>query len=364
MKFIHKTLEKLPKALLISVIITCLYGFLILYSAGHNNLFPWAYKQLINFAIFIPVMLLITNLNIRTIYNYSYIFYFFILFLLILVELFGYKAMGATRWLVIGGLRIQPSELAKIAVVLFLSRYFSDISYEKVTKIRYLIIPTIAVLLQVGLVIKQPDLGTGMVLLIVSASMFYISGVKNWKFVVLFFIIGFSSPFIWANLHDYQKKRVEVFLNPENDPLGSGYNIIQSKIAIGSGGLLGNGLGKGSQAHLSFLPERQTDFIFSCLAEDLGFVGVFVLFLLYFLIIYFSMSISANSRSLYAKILTAGITSIFFAHIFVNIGMVSGVLPVVGIPLPLISYGGTIMASILMGFGIIMNVHKNKYTNI
>lgn len=359
-----KIFSKLPLGLIYLITLCSFYGVIILFSAGDNNLYPWAYKQIINFAIFFPIMILISNINLRIVYRYSYVFYAIILILLIFVELFGYKAMGAKRWLGVGGYRIQPSEPAKIAIILFLARYFNDLTYEKVKKIKYLIVPAIAILIPAILIIKQPDLGTGMVIILVSVAVFYLAGVNRYLFILGIIGILATSPFIWMKMHDYQKKRVEVFLNPEQDPLGSGYNIIQSKIAIGSGGLFGKGLGQGSQTHLSFLPEHQTDFIFACLAEDLGFVGVFILFIIYAAIILKSMQISANSTNSFTKLLSAGITTIFYCHIAINISMVSGLLPVVGIPLPLISSGGTMMASIMIGFGIIMNIHKNKYTNL
>lgn len=361
---IYNQFLRLPKTLLAFIMLNCLYGFIILYSAGQNELYPWAFKQMINFAIFVPVMFLVAFFNIRTLYYFSYSFFLFVLGLLVAVELFGHTAMGATRWLDIGGIRIQPSELAKIAIVFFLAKYFHNIKYDKIPNLLYLLPAIIGVLILAVLIIKQPDLGTGMVVIIISAILFYVAGVRSWMFIAGFLGTMAVSPLIWYKLHDYQKKRIEVFLNPDKDPLNSGYNIIQSKIAIGSGGFFGRGLGQGTQSHLSFLPEHQTDFIFACLCEDLGFLGAMVLFAIYAMIIWISLSIAINAKSLYAKFLAIGITSIFFCHIFINIGMVTGLLPVVGIPLPLISYGGTMMGSILIGFGIIMNVHINQSTKI
>ncbi len=363
-KELLKFIDKLPKMLITLIVINCLYGFLVLYSAGYNHLDQWAFKQIINFLIFFPIMIFIAYLDLRVIFKYSYIFYFCVLGMLIAVELFGYSAMGAKRWLSIGGIRVQPSEPAKIAIVLFLARYFHSLNAEHVGKIRYLIPAIIAVIVPAALIIKQPDLGTGMVLLGVSGMIFFASGVRLWKFGAVFSSAIIALPFIWSKLHDYQKKRIEVFLKPDQDPLGSGYNIIQSKIAIGSGGFFGKGLGQGTQSHLSFLPEHQTDFIFGCLAEDLGFVGATILILLYSLIIYMSLSIAINAKNIFGKLVAAGVISIFFCHVCINIGMVSGLLPVVGIPLPLISYGGTMMASILIGFGLILNIHVNQYSKL
>lgn len=364
MNIITAYLQKLPILLVSLIILNCSYGFLILYSAGHNHFDPWALKQMINFALFFPVMLFIAFIDLRIIYKYSYIFYLAVFLMLIGVELFGHTAMGAKRWLGIAGFRLQPSEPAKIAVVLFLARYFHNLKADQLPKIIYLIPAIIAILLPAGLIIKQPDLGTGIVVLGVAGIMFFAAGVRKWMFGAVFAIFLAALPLIWHNLHDYQKKRVEVFINPDQDPLGSGYNIIQSKIAIGSGGFFGKGLGEGSQSHLSFLPEHQTDFIFACLSEDLGFMGGAILIILYSLMIYLCLSIAINAKNLFGKMLVTGITSIFFIHICVNIGMVTGLLPVVGIPLPLISYGGTMMASILIGFGLIINVYVHQYSKI
>ena len=359
-----KFIEKLPKTLIGLIVLNCSYGFLVLYSAGYNQLSPWALKQIVNFLIFFPLMLCLSYVDLRIIFKYSYIFYFAILILLIGVTLFGHSAMGAKRWLSVGGIRLQPSEPAKIAMVLFLARYFHSLKAEDIGKIRYLIPAIIAIIIPALLIIKQPDLGTGVVLLAISGIIFFVSGVRLWKFGAVFAASVLSFPLIWTRLHDYQKKRIEVFLSPDQDPLGSGYNIIQSKIAIGSGGFWGKGLGEGTQSHLSFLPEHQTDFIFACLAEDLGFSGGAALIIIYSLIIYMSVSVAINAKNVFGKVLACGIISIFFCHICINIGMVSGLLPVVGIPLPLISYGGTMMGSILLGFGLILNVHVHQYSKL
>ncbi|MDX1924740.1 MAG: rod shape-determining protein RodA, partial [Rickettsiaceae bacterium] len=348
----YSQINKLPKTLLFFILLNCLYGFVILYSAGQNQLSPWALRQIINFAFFFPVMILIAITNIRTLFQYSYPFFLVVFTLLVLVHFFGHTAMGATRWLGIGSFRIQPSELAKLGIVFFLARYFHNLRGSTISKLRYLIVPALVSIGIAALIIKQPDLGTGIVVIMVSGILFYIAGARIWIFLLVILAILASMPFAWYKLHDYQKKRVEVFLDPSKDPLGSGYNIIQSKIAIGSGGLTGKGLGQGSQSHLSFLPEHQTDFIFACLCEDLGFIGAFILLMIYISITHLSLSIAINARTIFGKLLASGASSIFFIHAFINIGMVSGMLPVVGIPLPLISYGGTMMGSMLIGFGM------------
>jgi rod shape determining protein RodA len=307
-------------------------------------------------------MIALVDLNL--IFRVAYFPYFIVLALLILVELFGITAMGGKRWIEIASLRLQPAEPAKIAIVLFLSRYFHQTTMQELNKNYNLIIPLIAVLLQVSLIIKQPDLGTGMLTLMVSAALFFAAGVAIWKFILVGLSASAMMPILWTFLHDYQKKRVMVFLNPELDPLDSGYNIIQSKIAIGSGGFLGKGLGSGTQSQLEFLPEHQTDFIFATLTEELGFMGGITLIILYALLLISAFSVAINARSVFGKLLASGIASIFFFHAFINMAMVMGWLPVVGIPLPFISYGGTMMASMICGFGLIMNVHVNQHVNV
>lgn len=359
-----KKISKLNWPLLMLILITCSYGFLILYSAGGGSLYPWAYKQAINILVCLPLVLIIAFMNIRTIYNFSWVIYLVVLAFLIIVEVSGYKAMGATRWIGIGPFRFQPSEPAKLAIVLMLARYFHNISQNNIDKISHLILPLAALALPTALVIKQPDLGTGIIIIIVALLIFFAAGVSIWKFVILGAGTLASMPILWQFLKEYQKKRILVFLNPEYDPKGAGYNVIQSKIAIGSGKIFGKGMASGTQSHLSFLPEYQTDFIFATMCEEFGFAGGIFLLLLYSGIIYLSIAVAVNTRNIYGKLLVIGVVSIFFSHIFINISMVMGMMPAVGVPLPLISYGGTMIGSMLGGFGIIMNVHINRDVDI
>ena len=357
---INKKTSNLHLPLIILIAITCLYGFLVLYSAAGANIHPWVYKQLMHIIICMPLVMIIAFLDIRTIYRMAWILYIIILLMLIGVDILGYTAKGGTRWIEIAGMRIQPSEPMKLVIVIMLARYFHGISEKDVDRIQHLIIPLVATLLPAAIIIKQPDLGTGGILLIIASFIFFAAGVSIKKFLVVFAGLCTSMPILWALLREYQKKRILVFLNPESDPLGSGYNIVQSKISIGSGGLFGKGIGSGTQSQLHFLPEHQTDFIFASLSEDFGFLGGIILLILYSLIIYVSIGIAINSKSIFGKLLAIGIISMFFSHIFINIGMVMGLVPVVGVPLPLISYGGTMMGSMLGGFALIMNVHLNQ----
>lgn len=355
-----RKISNLNFPLIILITITCFYGLLVLYSAAGGSIYPWCYKQFLHVVVCLPIVIIIAFINLRTLYSMSWIVYLAVVIALVLVEIIGYTAMGGTRWINIAGYRFQPSEPAKLAIVMMLARYLHNISEKNINKLQYLILPICALLLPAALIIKQPDLGTGMILIIVAMAIFFAAGVSIWKFISLGVATLLSMPILWTFLREYQKKRILVFLNPELDPKGASYNIIQSKIAIGSGGIFGKGIASGTQSHLSFLPEHQTDFIFASLSEEFGFIGGITLLLIYSTIIYVSIAVAMNSRSVYGKLLVIGVISIFFSHIFINIAMVMGLLPAVGVPLPLMSYGGTMMGSMLGGFGIIMNVHINR----
>ena len=353
----------IPSVIPITILTLCLYGILLLYSASGGHLAPWASKQLIIFCVFMPISILIAISDLRLIYRFAYFPYLLTLIFLIVVEFMGKSAMGATRWMDIGIFAIQPSELVKISLILMLAKYFHDsrkYSFHKYS----IVIPITASIIPVILIIKQPDLGTALVIFSVAIVVFFVAGIRLVYFVALSLLGLATLPIIWMALHDYQRGRVLTFINPERDPLGAGYNIIQSKIAIGSGGLLGRGLLNSTQSQLNFLPEYQTDFIFSFLAEELGFLGGSILIILYAMLIVTSLSLSTRCKSNFAKFIIVGITMLFFIHVFVNIAMVMGLLPVVGIPLPFISYGRTMMVSMLIGFGLIMNAAVNRRTNI
>jgi rod shape determining protein RodA len=362
-KFLIK-LHKIPISVPFFITIICIYGFIVLYSAAGGRIEPWAYRQIIIFCIFMPIALIISLIDTSVIYKFSYFLYFCVLLLLVVVTIAGKTAMGGTRWIDLGFFHIQPSEPAKIAIVLMLARYFHTIQNQNISSISNLILPIIGVLIPVALIIKQPDLGTGIITIIGATIIFFAIGVRTLYFVIVGASCVMSLPVIWSLLYDYQKKRVLIFLDPGGEPLGAGYNIIQSKIAIGSGGLFGKGLLNGTQSHLSFLPEYETDFIFSFLTEELGFIGGLVLLILYFILIVSSLAVAINSKSTFKKLMVVGLTSIFFSHVFINIAMVMGMMPVVGVPLPFVSYGGTIMVTMLISFGLIMNAGVHQHSNI
>lgn len=335
-------------------------GFMMLYSAGNGSYSPWAEQQMARFGVGMCVMIAIALTDIRLWLKYAYLFYAGSLILLIAVEVVGTVGMGAQRWIDLRVFHLQPSELMKIALVLSLARYFHGLSLDEVARPTYLVFPILLVALPMALVMRQPDLGTSLLLLLGSSAIFFLAGVRIWKFV-LAGLLGLSAiPVVWSMLHVYQKKRIMTFLSPESDPLGAGYHALQSFIALGSGGLSGKGFLKGTQSHLSFLPEMQTDFIFTMYAEEFGLIGGLLLIMLYTTVVAYTFAIALRSRNHFGRLVCMGIATMFFLYFFVNIAMVTGLTPVVGVPLPLISYGGTAMMTVLIGFGLVMNVSIHR----
>jgi len=339
-------------------------GFITLYSAAGGDINPWASRQMGRFAIGFALMILAALVDIRFWMRQAYTFYVIGMVLLVAVELRGSVGMGAQRWIDLGFIQIQPSEIMKIALPLTLARYFHGASWQDVGRPLYLVPPILFALLPSILVLKQPDLGTAMMLMMGSGCIFFLAGVRIWKFLLVIAAGAGVVPLLWPHLRDYQKKRILTFLDPESDPLGAGYHIMQSKIALGSGGLFGKGFLQGTQSHLNFLPEKQTDFIFTQFAEEWGMVGGVTLLFLYALIIAMCYAISMRAKSQFGKLLGLGITSTFFLYVFINTAMVMGLVPVVGVPLPLISYGGTAMLTLLLGFGLVMCVYIHRDVQI
>jgi rod shape determining protein RodA len=345
--------------LLLLTAIACI-GFAMLYSAANGHWEPWAAKQVARFAVAVLIMIAVATVDLRFWLRSAYLFYAAAVVLLVAVELRGAVGMGAQRWIDLGIIQLQPSELMKIALVLALARYFSVLTVEEIGRPLRLILPTLFILLPAALVMKQPDLGTAMMLVLSGGAIFFLAGVRWWKFAIVLVGGGGAAPFAWHFLRDYQKNRILNFLNPENDPLGAGYHSLQSKIAIGSGGLFGKGFMMGSQSHLSFLPERQTDMIYTMLAEEFGLVGCVVVLGLYLLVFIYGFAIAFRSRSHFGRLLALGLTVNVFLYVFINTGMVMGLLPIVGVPLPLISYGGTSMLTVMFGFGLMMSVYVHR----
>lgn len=360
MKLSHRSFTDIilfpPWKMIALITLICSIGFVTLYSAAGGEMYPWAAKQMIRFAAGFVIMVGLCFVTPRFWLTSAYVFYGISLILLVIVELIGFVGMGAQRWIDLYVFQLQPSELMKLALVLALARYFHLKELEQIQKIRTLIPPIAMVIVPVLLVMKQPDLGTAIILILSAGIIFFLAGVRIWKFVGVIVAVCASIPILWTMLHDYQKNRVLTFLNPENDILGKGYHIAQSKIALGSGGLWGKGFMQGSQAYLNFLPEKQTDSIFSMISEEFGFMGGMGLIFLYCIVLLYGLRVTLAQTNNFGRYVTQGMTMIFFFYLFINISMVMGILPVVGVPLPLISYGGTAMLTLLMSFGILFSL--------
>lgn len=337
-------------------------GYAMLYSAGGGSHGPWAWRHGVRLALGFPVMLVIALVDPRFWFRLSYPCYVLVLAMLVAVDVLGEINKGAQRWLDLGFMQLQPSELMKVALVMALARYFHGAYLDDVRRVWVLIPALLLILMPCGLVLVQPDLGTAVTLLVSGTALLFMAGVRLWKFLAVGLLGGGAVPVLWANLHDYQRQRVFTFLDPEADPLGSGYHIIQSKIALGSGGLWGRGYLQGSQAQLSFLPEKHTDFAFTMLAEELGFVGAIAVLALFLFVILIGLAIALRAPSQFGRLLAVGIVLNLFIYVAINVSMVTGLIPVVGVPLPLISYGGTAMLTLIFSLGLLLSVdlHRNE----
>jgi len=309
-------------------------------------------------------MLTVAVVDIRFWMRQAYLIYFVGLLLLVYVDVAGEIGMGAQRWIDLKFFQLQPSEIMKVAIVMALARYFHGLDLDEVARPLPLIVPLGMIAMPAGLVLVQPDLGTAGMLIMVGGAMFFAAGVRLWKFAVVGFGAMAVIPIAWNFMREYQRQRILTFLDPESDPLGAGYHILQSKIAFGSGGVFGKGFLEGTQSHLSFLPERQTDFIFTMLAEEFGLVGSLGLLSLYALVIVIGYAIALRSRNHFGRLVAVGITTNLFLYVFINAAMVMGLIPVVGIPMPLISYGGTAMITVLFSMGLLMSIHIHRDVRI
>lgn len=335
-------------------------GAVMLYAVAQGSMDPWASRHLVRYAGGVAILIVVALTDIRLWLRYAYLLYFVALGLLIAVELFGRVGMGAQRWIDLGFMQLQPSEIMKITLVLALARYFHGLNHEEVGNPLLLLPPILILALPVTLVLRQPDLGTSLLLILSAGAMFFLAGVRWWKFLTIVVGALAALPVAWAQLAPYQQRRVMTFLDPEADPLGSGYHILQSKIALGSGGLMGKGFLSGTQSHLNFLPEKRTDFILPMLAEEFGFVGAMGLLSLYLIVLIYGVVIALRSRHQFGRLVAMGVTFSFFLYVFINTGMVTGLLPVVGVPLPLVSYGGSAMLTVMIGAGLLMSVHIHR----
>jgi rod shape determining protein RodA len=314
--------------------------------------------QLVNMLIALGVLWLFANISPHYLLRLAFPLYVFGVMLLVGVAMFGEVANGARRWLDLGVTRIQPSELMKIAVPLALAWYFNR--YEATLRLGNYAIAVIMLIVPVALIARQPDLGTAMIIVASGFFVLFLAGL-SWRIIVGFAVAAAAAlPFVWSVLHDYQQRRILTLIDPSQDPLGAGYHTMQSTIAVGSGGWFGKGWLNGTQTHLDFIPERTTDFVFAVFAEEFGLFGCLALLVLFLLLISRGMLITANAPTMFTRLLSGAITLTFFTYAFVNMGMVSGILPIVGVPLPLISYGGTALVSICIGMGILMSIHRHK----
>ena len=348
--------------LLILSILIFTIGLCLLYSAGGGSMDPWGSKQLIRFLIAIGIYMFVSLVSIKFWIGSSYYIYIFSLFLLILVNFYGNTGMGSQRWLNLGFFNLQPSELIKFSLVLALARYFhAEKNINFLTNCKNFMYSLFFIILPAYVVFLQPDLGSSLIIVIAGLTILFVVGLSIWFFIGSAIIISILAPLLWIFfLYDYQKNRVLTFLDPLRDPLGSGYHIIQSKIALGSGGLFGKGFLQGTQSHLNFLPEMQTDFIFTLLAEEFGILGTLTLLFLFMIIIFYSLIIGLICKSRFACFISIGVSINIFYYVFINTAMVSGLIPVVGVPLPLVSYGGTSMLCVMFGLGLVSNAYINR----
>jgi rod shape determining protein RodA len=354
-----------PLVLLVTAVASV--GFLMLYSIAGGRLDTWARPQMERFGVGMLLMFIVAMIPIWFWRSMSGVAYLVAFVLLLVVEFFGAVGMGAQRWIDLGFIRLQPSEMMKFTLVMLLAVYYDWLDPKLVSRPLYVLIPVLMIVTPTVLVLMQPNLGTSLMLILAGATVMFAAGVSMWYFgaVIAIGVTAVVGVFTlrgtpWQLLHDYQYKRIDTFLDPAADPLGAGYNIIQAKIALGSGGWSGKGFMQGTQSRLNFLPEKHTDFIFTTLAEEFGFIGAFSLLILYALIIGFCIVAALRNRDRFSALLIIGVAANFFFYIAVNLSMVMGLAPVVGVPLPLLSYGGSAMMVLLVGFGLVQSAHVHR----
>jgi len=359
-------LKSLDFYLIISIIALGAVSILAMYStdASDKN-FYHTFNHIIRFGAFFILMIILSFINIKYYFSLSFIFYFLVLLLLLWATFFGTMISGSQRWINLYFINLQPSELMKVSIIIFLARYYHRVQLESVNTIKKFIIPFVILMVPILLVLIQPDLGTSVLIALSGLAVIWLAGI-NVKYIIYSFLsLVISFPFVISILKPYQKIRILTFINPDRDPLGAGYQIIQSKIAVGSGGLTGKGYLKGTQGYLDFLPEKHTDFIFTLFSEEFGFVGSVLLLILYAFLIFRILIIGSNSRNFFGKFFCYGFAISIFFYISVNMLMVLGMLPIVGSPLPIMSYGGSSMLSMMVAFGIVMSVkiHSKEIIN-
>lgn len=344
------------------LLLACLagVGYAALYSAAGGSPEPWAGRHALRFGFGLIIMLSVAMVDIRLIERLAWPLYAVGIVLLLLVAMHGEVGKGAQRWIDLGPIQMQPSELMKLFLCVALASWFRRASHERMGNILFLVPPAVAVAIPAVLILRQPNLGNALITGMLGGAIFFLAGMRIWKIVLGVGAAAAAIPFAYDHLKDYQKARIQTFLNPESDPLGAGYHTIQSKIALGSGGLWGRGWLQGTQSQLDFLPEKQTDFIFTLWAEEWGMVGALGVMALMLLITAYGLAIAMRARHGFGRLLAAGITLNFFLYVFVNIAMNMGLIPVGGVPLPLVSHGGSSMLTVMLGFGLLMSVHVHR----
>ncbi len=356
---LFQKIKNLDYILLISVILLSVLSVFVMYSTDGGEILFHTKNHFVKLAVFFPLMIFVAFFNIKFWHNFSYIIYLVVILLLIYVSFFGIKSSGSQRWMDLYLFVLQPSELMKVAIIMCLAKYFHRLKIENVNSFTSITIVLSIIIIPIIFVISQPDLGTSILIALSGLIILWLGGMKIKYFIYSFITFLISLPFIISFLKPYQKLRILTFLDPDRDPLGAGYQIIQSKIAIGSGGLNGKGFLKGTQSYLDFLPEKHTDFIFTLFSEEFGFIGSVCLLILYSIIIFRIIRIGAISRSNFAKLFCFGYAFAIFIYIVVNLSMVLGLLPIVGSPLPIMSYGGSSMLATMIGFGIVLSAKIN-----
>lgn len=358
------SLSMLNMPLIVITVLLGLIGVMVLYSVAGGDFSPWAWRHATRFAVGLLLMYVIANLDLRTIFNFAYPIYGVIFLLLIGVEFFGDRGMGAQRWIDLGLVTLQPSEFMRFALIMALARYYHTLHRDDVSQPIGLAAPLPMIGLPALLVFAQPDLGSALMLAASGIGVVFLAGVSLRYFFAGIAIVIAAVPVVWNYLFEYQKERVLVFLDPERDPLGAGYHIIQSKIGIGSGGLFGKGIAQGTQSQLKFLPERHTDFVFAIYAEELGFIGSLMLIFLFAIMIFLMFNIAAQMRHRFSQLTIAGFAFALSIYVTVNLAMVMGLAPVVGVPLPFISYGGTSLMTFMVGLGVILSMERQPMADL
>ena len=350
--------------LIFLILLLGVISFFAMYSSEQGKFGYYTQSHIYRFSFFFIIFIIASFFRIHFWFKSAYLFYFKTLILLLAVDFFGVTASGSKRWISLFFINLQPSELMKVALIIFLARYYYNIPSENVTSIKHILIPLFVLAIPVFLVISQPDLGTAVLIALGGLAVIWLTGFRIKYFLYSFFVLIFLIPVGIAFLKPYQKSRILSFFNPERDPLGAGYQIIQSKIAVGSGGIFGKGFLKGSLSYLEYLPEKHTDFIFTLFSEEFGFFGSIALLLIYVMIIYRIIAIGNQARNNFARLYCFGFATAFFAYVAVNMSMVLGLVPIVGAPLPIMSYGGSSMLSLMVGLGIVMSCKIHPEENI